>query len=301
MEIGNFKKSLCKFILPFALSFQALAENETIAIIVPSATTPISGIFDQIIEGITKSTPKYKKQKLILDEDNRGSIKDWLVINKPLAVIAIGDKATRFTQSISINTLIITSGSLLVSDASEYSGISLSIAEDTLKKRLHFYLPHIKKLHVGDEGENLIWFSNITGLPQIVRKKIGQDQKSVIKYLWNIINSIDPKTEAVWINNKIEHYFLYKLSERAWERKVTLISSNIVHLESGSLMAFYPDFKVMGRRLGDILVMTDLSGSELPPLKPLRAIEQGINLRTAKHLDIHISPVLEKNFGVIIK
>lgn len=298
MEIGNFKKSLCKLILPLVLTFQALAKHETIAIVVPSALPPISGIFDQIIEGITKSTPKYNKKKLILNEYSRDSLNNWLAINNPIAIIAIGNKAILFARSVSINTLVITSGSLLVSDADKDAGVSLSLAEDTLKKKLSLYLPHIKKLHIGDQGENLIWFSNNIRSPQIERKIIGHNQKSIIKYLWTTINNVDPKTEAVWINNKIEHYFLYKLSERAWERKVTLISNNIEHLESGTLMAFYPDFELMGERLG---VITSMAESGLPPLEPLKAITQGINMRTAKHLDIHISPSIEKDFGVIIK
>jgi len=298
MEIGNFKRFFYKCIIFFLLSFRVLAEKETIAIVVPSASTPLSGIFDRIIDGVAKSTPQFEKKTLLLNEDSRDSLKKWLVTHKLFAVIAIGDKASLFARSVSINSPIITSGSLLVSNASEHVGVSLSIDEDTLKKKLLFYLPHIKKLHVGDEGGNIIWFSNSVGFPQIVRNKISSDQKTVIKYLWKTINNVDPKTEAVWINSNIEHYFLYKLSERAWERKVTLISNNIDHLESGSLMAFHPDFEAMGERLGAILAMTE---SGLPPLEPLRAIEQGVNLRTAKHLDINITPLLEKNFGVIIK
>ena len=184
-----------------------------------------------------------------------------------------------------------------------YGGVSLSIAENVLKNALRAYLPHIKTLYVGDEGDNIIWFSDGLDAPQIIRHKIGRSQKSIVQFLWKTINQVDPKTEAVWVNANIEHFYLYKLSERAWERNVTLISNNTVHLESGTLLAVYPDFKGMGQRTGDLLsrLIKHKKKSGAIQFEPLRAVHQGINLRTAQHLGIETSPLTETDFSVIIK
>jgi len=300
MTLKIFKKAYSLLAL-LIFSSSVLAEKPPIAILVPSSNHELSAVFELIIDGIKQSTPQFKKNIRLLTDSNQNEIKKWLVSNKFLAVVTIGNKTTDLSYSLPIPYPVITTGTLL-SDDKSYRGISLSIAEDTLKKTLHRYLPHIKKLHIGDEGDNIIWFSANLDPPQIIRQKIAHEQKPLVQYLWKTINHVDPKTEAVWINNNIEHIFLYKLAERAWERNVTLISNNTSHLESGTLLAIYPDFKGMGQETGRLLtgIFQKNDPSSLQ-FEPLRSVHLGINLRTAQHLGVEISSETEDDFKVIIK
>lgn len=301
MALKIFKKAICGLLALLAFSSTALAENSPIAILAPSSNQELSSVIELIIDGIKQSTPQLKKNIRLLTDDNPDEITQWLTSHKFLAIVTIGNKTTDLANSLSIPFPIVSTGTLF-SDNKSHSGVSLSIADDELKSTLRHYLPHIKKLHIGDEGDNIIWFSTDLDSPQLIRQKIGHKQKSIVPYLWKTINQVDPKTEAVWINNNIEHIFLYKLSERAWERNVTLISNNISHLESGTLLAIYPDFKGMGQRTGKLL--TTIIKQNKPDslrLEPLRAIHRGINLRTAQHLGLEIPSAMENDFRVIIK
>ena len=222
MALKTFKKKAYSLLALLVFSSSVLAEKPPIAILAPSSNQELSNIFELIIDGIKQSTPQFKKEIRFQTDDNQSEIKKWLVSNKFLAVVTIGNKTTDLANSLSIPYPVITTGTLL-SDDKSYRGISLSIAEDTLKNTLRLYLPHIKKLHIGDEGDNIIWFSANLGPPQIIRQKIAHEQKSIVQYLWKTINHVNPKTEAVWINNNIEHIFLYKLAERTWEHSITLM------------------------------------------------------------------------------
>ena len=339
MGLEIFKRTICGILALLLVSPPILAEQRTIAILAPKANQELSNVFELIIDGIKQNTPQFDKEIRLLTDDNPDEIKKWLINNKFLAVVTIGNKTTDFADSLSISVPIITTATLFsaennynqtppsITDEKSHNiassitekknrktapisiakdkingGVSLSIAEETLKNTLRLYLPHIKKLYIGDEGGNIIWFSDELSFPQIIKQKISHEQKSIVQYLWKTINQVDPKTEAVWVNNNIEHIFLYKLSERAWERNVTLISNNISHLESGTLLAIYPDFKGMGQRTGDLLTtLIEQKKSRSLTLEPLTTIHRGINLRTAQHLGIAIPSAIENDFRVIIK
>ncbi len=301
MALKTFKQAVCGLLALLIVSFSALAEKPLLAILVPSNNHELSPVFELIIDGIKQSTPQFNKEIQLFTDNNQGEIKQWLTSHKFLALVTIGNKTTDFASSLSIPYPVISTGTLL-SDNKSHKGISLSIAEATIKNTLQLYFPHIKKLHIGDEGDNIIWFSASLDPPQIIRPKIAHEQKSIVQYLWKTINQVDPKTEAVWINNNIEHIILYKLAERAWERNVTLISNNTSHLETGTLLAIYPNFKGMGKETGQLLtgIFQKKDPSSLQ-LHPLTAVHLGINLRTAQHLGVELSSTAKDDFRVIIK
>ena len=58
----------------------------------------------------------------------------------------------------------------------------------------------------------------------------------------------------------------------------------------------------MGQETGRLL--TDIFQQNTPSslqFEPLRSVHRGINLRTAQHLGVEISPATEDDFKVIIK
>jgi ABC-type uncharacterized transport system substrate-binding protein len=301
MGLESFKTLLCLVFLCSISSFSAYAENKIIAIIKPSTDLELSRVHQSIIDGIEQSTPKFEKKILILKDDNKKDIVKQLFDKNLFAIIAIGNETTDFMRLTSVSAQIFTIATLLPNDG-DNKGVSLSMDQETIKKKIRLYLPHIQKIYIGDKGENIIRFSKDSlNSPKFSRKIIAKDERSIVKHLWQNINDANPKTEAVWINNHIDPLLLYKLLEFAWERNVALISNNITHLEGGSLLALYPDFKGMGERLGEIISGIANKKSHFSQLETLKAISLGINLRAAKHLGIQISEEQESEFGVIIK
>ena len=294
MVLKSFKS---KAIVIISLAFFCLpimAKEETVVILHEKTTTETRPIYEQIITGISKKT-SFNQKILQISDNNHDEITQWILKNPFFSVITIGSSALKLIRSINpkIKTPVIATGIF----TKNKSNLSLSFSEDWLKKRVKTYIPNIKTIHIADDGKNIIDYSNSSSEPRFNRiEKKNEDE--IIKFLWEKINTINSKTEAIWINSSIEQSFVYKLSEKAWERDVILISNNRNHLESGILLVFFPDFKGVGEKIGNQLNRLLLNGKSKVNFEPLTTIYQGINLRTAKHLSLSISPT---DFQIIIK
>jgi len=271
----------------------AMAERKSLLVIAddnPSYTRA----YQEIISGLL-TNHDFLIQEIALTPESHSAINSLLMTNAADLILAIGNEANAVVRAIPTKAKIFSVKTSMLLD--HEVGLSLSLDEAIIQQKLRVYLPHIKQIHIADNGESTLLFIDNQKTPKFIKQTLANDQASLVKYLWQTINTADPKTEAVWINNDIDHFFMYKLSERAWERNVTLISSNLTHLESGILMVFYPNFKMMGKRLGEMMSAKDNNSLSLVPINDFN---QGINLKAALHLGINI-PALTEHFSVIIK
>mgnify|MGYP000653836163 FL=1 len=271
----------------------AMAERKSLLVIAddnPSYTRA----YQEIISGLL-TNHDFLIQEIALTPESHSAINSLLMTNAADLILAIGNEANAVVRAIPTKAKIFSVKTSML--LGHEVGLSLSLDEAIIQQKLRVYLPHIKQIHIADNGESTLLFIDNQKTPKFIKQTLANDQASLVKYLWQTINTADPKTEAVWINNDIDHFFMYKLSERAWERNVTLISSNLTHLESGILMVFYPNFKRMGKRLGEMMSAKDNNSLSLVPINDFN---QGINLKAALHLGINI-PALTEHFSVIIK
>ena len=271
----------------------AMAERKSLLVIAddnPSYTRA----YQEIISGLL-TNHDFLIQEIALTPESHSAINSLLMTNAADLILAIGNEANAVVRAIPTKAKIFSVKTSML--LGHEVGLSLSLDEAIIQQKLRVYLPHIKQIHIADNGESTLLFIDNQKTPKFIKQTLANDQASLVKYLWQTINTADPKTEAVWINNDIDHFFMYKLSERAWERNVTLISSNLTHLESGILMVFYPNFKMMGKRLGEMMSAKDNNSLSLVPINDFN---QGINLKAALHLGINI-PALTEHFSVIIK
>jgi len=271
----------------------AMAERKSLLVIAddnPSYTRA----YQEIISGLL-TNHDFLIQEIALTPESHSAINSLLMTNAADLILAIGNEANAVVRAIPTKAKIFSVKTSML--LGHEVGLSLSLDEAIIQQKLRVYLPHIKQIHIADNGESTLLFIDNQKTPKFIKQTLANDQASLVKYLWQTINTADPKTEAVWINNDIDHFFMYKLSERAWERNVILISSNLTHLESGILMVFYPNFKMMGKRLGEMMSAKDNNSLALVPINDFN---QGINLKAALHLGINI-PALTEHFSVIIK
>lgn len=300
MEIKIFKKNVLKLVSGFFLLVSPLVliandDKKNIAILYPSSSIKTTALYKEIITGIATNTDQFTKTEIKITPSNHSELKHKLRINSFSSIITLGNEALEFALSLRLTTPIITVGVLLNEKNRALKGVSLSLDEDSLKKKLRLYLPKLKTVHIVDKGNNVIFFSSNNKTSFFNRKKTTDTNKT-IKHLWSVINTANPKTEAVWINGSIDPEFVYKLSERAWERNIILLSHNINHLDQGITFVFFPNFKGMGEKSGQLLKQLKSNKQ----LEPLTTIYQGINIRTAKHLGID-TRLSEKEFKVIVK
>jgi hypothetical protein len=274
-------------------------KHPPITFIYPETKLPVKQVFDTIIKGFEQSTQGLAIQFIPVNRQTKlRSLNNQLQASAPSPIITLGNLLNSLPNINLLQNRLIAGAIRGKSPQAKYTLLSLSIDEDTLKKKFREYLPHIKTLYIGDDGRKAIWFTQSLDKPQFKTTKIGSDQASIVQYLWQAINEANPDSEAVWINNHLEPYVLYKLSERAWQRGVILISNHPLHLNNGASLVFYTDNKRMGQRLGEMARLM-LQKKSLLPDEPLRDLNQGINVRFAKHSGMRIPIDLQKNFQVI--
>ncbi len=269
----------------------AMAER---LLIIADDNPSLTQAYQEIISGL-RTNHDFLIQEIVLTPASHSAINSLLISNEADLILAIGNEANAVVHAIPTKAKIFSVKTSLIPD--HEIGLSLALDEDIIQQKLRVYLPHIKQIHIADNGEATLLFTDNKKTPKVIQQTLANTQAALVKYLWETINTVDPKTEAVWINNAIDHFFIYKLSERAWERNVTLISSNPAHLDSGILMVFYPNFRMMGKRLGEMMSAKNPNASSLVPISDFN---QGINLKVAHHLGIKI-PALTEHFSVIIK
>jgi hypothetical protein len=101
--------------------------------------------------------------------------------------------------------------------------------------------------------------------------------------------------DAVMVPANLPDNIFYEIAKIAWDRKITLLSTNLAHLEGGVLMVFYPDEVGLGEQLG-ALATTDNPGFE-----NLKTVNVGLNQRVAQHLNMAIEPAKLTQFSVTLK
>lgn len=287
----------CCFVVSSLIPFPLLAKNTNTSFVIlyPDSSSKIQQIYKNIIKGAKIAQPDGVGKEFKVTNTNKNKIKEWVENNKPTSIIAIGNEVLPFAHTIMKESKLVATGILINQTNFNQAGVSISLQEKKIKNILQKYLPYIKKIYRVETGKNLIYSANNKKPPFFINKEITDDAE-IVKFLWDKINSIDPKKEAVWVDSTIKPEYLSYLSERAWEKNVVLLSNNTSHLEIGVLLAFYPDFEGMGKRVGELLSLTPIPRL----LEPLTAIKYGVNTRTARNLGV-AKNFPEDDFSVVIK
>jgi hypothetical protein len=290
-------------LLVFPLSIWSQDKTSPVAVIYPDAPSPIKQAMEQIVSGIERTTKDLSVHYLPVNESiPKQTIQRQLTSLNPYPMITLGDSSLEFAKSLGYNEDRLLAAVLRKTskDTVKHGLISLALDENVIKKYLRLFAPQIRTIHYGDDGRKAIWGSKTPGsdFPHFKTTRINNSQSAIVKYLWEKITTADPSQEAVWINTHLEPYVLYKLSEKAWERGVLLISSNISHLNNGVSLVFFINNQSMGERIGE-LVKVMRENKSPPPPEALTAVSQGINVKFARHAGINIPSDLSVHFEVI--
>jgi len=118
---------------------------------------------------------------------------------------------------------------------------------------------------------------------------------ATIRLLGHLAEEEATTSDAVLIPANLPSNIFYEIAKIAWDRKIILLSTNLAHLESGVLMAFYPDPEGLGEQLGT------LSNTGKFEFENLNAVTAGLNQRVAQHLNIEIEASKLELFSVKLK
>lgn len=293
-------------VLAGALCAPAFAQSKILAVIYPDLEEPYKNIFEDIIAGVA-SHPGASIKRYSLGKNSGGDkLRAWLDAEKPDAVIALGQRGLDAARALE-GKIPIVAGAVLLNedDAPAVSGVSLAPHPDKLFAQLHNLLPAVKRVHVVYTPAQNEWLMELAkksaaryNLELMIHP--AQNLSEAALLYQDVMNNSDVKTDAVWLpldKNLDEGAVLDVILKTAWDRKLTVFSSNLSHAKKGALFSLYPDNRALGRTLADMAVNRE-SGDSMA-ITPLGDVRSAVNVRTAAHLGLNIAPEQQRNFGLV--
>jgi hypothetical protein len=182
-------------------------------------------------------------------------------------------------------------------NASEYNGVSLVLDSRSLIAQLSRFVPTITRVFVVQQAG----YQTIDSVhapseshPALVMRE-GSDQLATIRILGHLVEEEATNTDAVFIPANLPLDILYEVAKVAWDKKVMLLSTNLAHLDTGTLIGFYPNEVAIGTQLGQLVRQQN------PGYESLKGINSALNRKVAQHLAVDFSSTTLDLFTVKIK
>ncbi|MEQ1531626.1 MAG: hypothetical protein ABL925_20125 [Methylococcales bacterium] len=248
-----------------------------IAVVYPTELNPAkSKIVAEVVKGIQTVLPNLT---VIAYDSDHPDLQARLDKIHPNRVIALSKQATTATQGTSYRDRLICG--LYYFQANACPGVSLALDGNELLRTIAEILPKTKRLF-------LVYESSLAGVavpkPDLrssidLENMPAEDTIGAINLLGNLIESTaHPVEDVVAIPPNLPEDIMFKVLASAWDKHITLISTNLGHLEYGVFMANVPDPYGMGRQLGKLSLQPTLSWQAALTSKP------ALNRLVARHL-----------------
>lgn len=274
------------------------------SVIFPVATGAAKMIYDEVISGIAAHPEIDVSTITISSNENIVEIEKRIKANNSKMIIAVGNRSYKLARQLTNNVLIIAGG--ISGKPNGIPTVSLTGDPAPAFAELKRVAPHIKNIQLVYNNEINGWWYNraqkiaanydltIIGYP-------AKDIKQGVKLYEQLLEDAIPKVSAVWIPLRSvvpSKTILPLLLEKAWSKKLAVISNNPSHTKLGSFIAVYPDHKKMGRQLAEF-ASAHLKGKEIDRIIGTTNLNTAINLRTSSHIGIRLNSKERANFDKI--
>ena len=291
------------------LSQSVLAANETsvpikTTVILPIATGAAKMIYDEVITGIASHPELDVTTIAISSKEDVAAVEEKIKANKSQLIIAVGNRSYKLARTLTTDILIIAGG--ISGKPNGIPTVSLTGDPAPAFAELHRIAPHIKNIRLVYNDEiNGWWYAraqkvaanydlNIIGYP-------AKDIKDGVKLYEQLLEDATPKTSAVWIPLRSvvpSKTILPLLLEKAWSKKLAVISNNPSHTKLGGFIAVYPEHKKMGGQLAQFAIQ-HFQGKDIDRIVGTANLNFAINLRTSSHIGIRLSAKERASFDKI--
>jgi hypothetical protein len=289
MRLGIYKRLLLSF---FVISSPVYGKDLRIVIAYPVSETAQAPTYAHVIEGIEKELGPIEKLEV---PERAGAVQAQLDRLHPDKIIALGKRVAEIVNKTSYlkQSLV----GLVHFNASEYNGVSLVLDSRSLIAQLSRFVPSIKRVFVVQQAG----YQTIDSVPApsesnpalVIRE--GSDQLATIRILGHLVEEEATNTDAVFIPANLPLDILYEVAKVAWDKKVMLLSTNLAHLDTGTLMGFYPNEVAIGTQLGQLVRQQN------PGYESLKGINSALNRKVAQHLAVDFNSTMLDLFTVKIK
>ena len=292
---------------PQGVKLALAADAGNIAVLYPDLGDPYRAIFAKIIEGIEgqvgASVASFAVGGAVSSQDIVAQLKRQNI----KVVIALGRQGVNAAASLEHEIGVIAGGLVSPPEGQGRSFPMVSLAPDPkmLFERLKNFMPEVRRVIVVYDPKQNTW---LIRLAREAARNLGlelhavevADLKSAVRVYQDIFTTADPKRDALWLpqdaTSAEESTVLPLILESAWNQSVTVFSSSVTHVKRGALFSLYPNNVAMGRQLASSAQNLPLGG--VPSVVPMKDALLAVNVRTASHLGLQLSP-RQKSFDLV--
>jgi len=287
---------------------QASIGKGTIAVVYPNVEEPFRSAFIAMIQGIEERTKLKVRSYPVDPKVDTAELNATLKRNGTKVVIALGRQGLNATAGLDREIAVLAGGVLLLSDAENVMGISMTPDPAMLFSRLRALLPELKRVIVVYNPQKSEWLVKLAreaakaqGLE--LQAHVAGDLARAAQLYPQLIAAADNRHDAVWLphdSTTVEESTILPLVLReSWNSGVPLFSSNVLHVKKGALFAMVPDNVELGRTLAASALGVIAGDVRRRALVPLRELQTAINLRTASHIGLNLGALQQRSFDFV--
>jgi putative ABC transport system substrate-binding protein len=131
----------------------------------------------------------------------------------------------------------------------------------------------------------------------------ARDLATAARLYESVFASADARHDAFWLPQDAttveESTILPIVLRESWNRSIPFFSSSLVHIKRGALFALYPNNVELGRNLANLALTFLAVESPKRGVSRLRDVHAGLNVRSAGHFGLAISPKVQRNFNFL--
>jgi putative ABC transport system substrate-binding protein len=274
------------------------AEAGAIAVLYPDLEEPYRGIFAKIIEGIEAQVGAPVASYAVGGANSAQDIVAQLKRQDIKVVIALGRQGMKAASALDNEFGVVAGGvvSPPTGEGRSFPIVSLAPDPKMLFERLKHFMPDVRRVIVVYDPKQNAWLirlardaARIHGL-ELQALEVA-DLKNAVRVYQEVLASADAKKDALWLpqdsTSVEESSVLPLILENAWNRNLTVFSSNVTHVKRGALFSLYPNNMALGRQLASSAL--SLPGGNAALVVPMKDALLAVNIRTASHLGLQLS------------
>jgi putative ABC transport system substrate-binding protein len=281
------------------------ARAEPISVLYPDIGDPFRKVFTEIFDGIEGQAHQRVRAYPVSANQDMAELAALLKKGNTKVVVALGRQGMKAAGGLDSSVELVVSGVSSVPDGEKYLGICLTPDPALLFAQLKTLLPGVRRVHVVYNPQNNDWLIKLAreaakaqGLELVAME--ARDLASAARLYESAFAGADSPRDAVWLpidpTTVDETTILPIVLREAWNRNVPIFSSSFLHVKRGALFALYPNNAELGRALANLA--TSMLAGEQPArgVTPLRDVHAALNVRTASHFGITVSPRMQRAF-----
>lgn len=286
----------------------SIGKGGTIAVLYPNVEEPFRSAFVSMIQGIEERTKLRVRSYPVDPRVDTAELNATLKHNGTRVVIALGRQGLNATAGLDKEITVLAGGVLLLSEADNVAGISMTPDPALLFARLRVLLPELKRVIVVYNPQKSEWLIKLAreaarnqGLE--LSTHVAGDLARAAQLYPQLIAAADNRHDAVWLPHDTttveEGTILPLVLRESWNSGVPLFSSNVLHVKKGALFAMVPNNVELGRTLASSALGVIAGDNKRRSLTPLRELQTAINVRTASHIGLNLGSRQQRSFDFV--